>query len=135
MTVLLPVVLVECVLAVRQRRLTIFHYAFVACLPVLLVIYSDMGADTNHLLDFVVLAIPLMGAFLAAIYRSSRDAGTIRIASAFAVGWLLYISWANSADFPSDGHVAAFTAMTVRSRWLDWSEIRTPCSRRIPWSV
>ncbi len=100
MTVLLPVVLIECVLAVRQRRLTIFHYAFAACLPVLLVIYSDMGADTNHLLDFVVLAIPLIGAFLAAIYRSSRDAGTIRVASAFAVGWLLYISWANSMIFP-----------------------------------
>ncbi len=100
MTVLLPIVLVEWVLAVRQRRLTIFHYAFAACLPVLLVIYSDMGADTNHLLDFVVLAIPLIGAFLAAIYRSTRDAGMIRITSAVAVGWLLYISWANSMIFP-----------------------------------
>jgi hypothetical protein len=100
MTVLLPLVLVEGVLAVRQRRVTIFHYAFAACLPVLLVIYSDMGADTNHLLDLVVLAIPLIGAFLTAVYRSSREVATIRIASAVAVGWLLYISWANSMIFP-----------------------------------
>jgi hypothetical protein len=100
MTVLLPIVLVEAVCAVRQRRLTIYHYAFAACLPVMLVIYSDMGADTNHLLDFVVLAIPLIGACLAALFRSSRDNGLLRVAPAMAIGWLLYISWANSMIFP-----------------------------------
>ncbi len=100
MTVLLPVVLVEGVLAIRQRRLTIYHYAFAACLPVMLVIYSDMGADTNHLLDLVVLAIPLLGGFLAAVYEASRERGTVRVAAAIAVGWLLYVSWANSMIFP-----------------------------------
>jgi hypothetical protein len=98
MTVLLPLVLAEGVLAFRQHRLTIFHYAFAACLPVMLVIYSDMGADTNHLLDVVVLAIPLIGGFLAAVYRSNGP--MIRLVSAIAVGWLLYISWANSMIFP-----------------------------------
>jgi hypothetical protein len=100
MTVLLPLVLVEGVLAVRQRRLTIFHYAFAACLPVMLVIYTDMGADTNHLLDFVVLAVALIGSLLAAVYRSNRDAGISRIVAGCAVVWLLYISWANSMIFP-----------------------------------
>jgi len=100
MTVLLPVVLIEMVLAYRQRRVTVFHYAFAACVPVLLVIYTDMGADTNHLLDFVVLAIPLMGGVLAAVYRSARQGVSSRIAAAAALGWLLYVSWANSMIFP-----------------------------------
>jgi hypothetical protein len=94
------VVLVESVLAIRQRRLTIFHYAFATCLPVMLVIYADMGADTNHLLDFVVLAIPLVGAFLTAVTQNHPQRGTLRIAAALAVGWLLYIAWANSMIFP-----------------------------------
>src|SRR5262249_48721921 len=100
MTVLLPVVLIEMVLAYRQRRVTVFHYAFAACVPVLLVIYTDMGADTNHLLDFVVLAIPLMGGVLAGVYRSARQGVSSRIAAAAALGWLLYVSWANSMIFP-----------------------------------
>jgi hypothetical protein len=100
MTVLLPVVLIEMVLAYRQRRVTVFHYAFAACVPVLLVIYTDMGADTNHLLDFVVLAIPLMGGLVAAVYRSARQGVSSRIAAAAALGWLLYVSWANSMIFP-----------------------------------
>jgi hypothetical protein len=100
MTVLLPLVLVEVVLAYRQRRVTVFHYAFAACLPVLLVIYFDMGADTNHLLDFVVLGIPLIGGLLAAAYQSARPLAGYRIAAAAALGWLLYISWANSMIFP-----------------------------------
>jgi hypothetical protein len=100
MTVLLPLVVVEGVLAYRQRRVTVFHYAFVACLPVLLVIYSDMGADTNHLLDFVVLAVPLIGGLFAAVYGSAGRGAGYCIAASAALGWLLYVSWANSMIFP-----------------------------------
>jgi hypothetical protein len=44
-----------------------------------------------------VLSIPLPGVRVAAVYRS---AACLRGAAAVAVGWLLYISWANSMIFP-----------------------------------
>jgi len=100
LAVLLPMLLAEAVLAYRQSRVTIYHYAFAACLPVLLVIYSDMGADMNHLIDFVVLAILMCGGFLASVYKQDRDGALGRVAAAVGLSWLLYVSRVTSMTLP-----------------------------------
>ena len=41
-----------------------------------------------------------MRRFLAFVTKSASDNVLIRIVAAVAVGWLLYISWANSMVFP-----------------------------------
>jgi hypothetical protein len=95
---LIPLLVVECVRAVRGRQGTIYHLALVFCLPILLVIYSDMGADYNHLLDLVVLALPLAGCLWVAL-PAGEKLGGMRLAMGLVVVWTLYMSWADNMVF------------------------------------
>jgi hypothetical protein len=97
---LVPVLVVECTRAVRRRDCTLYHLALFFCLPGLLLIYADMGAAYNHLLDLVVLAVPLLGRLWQALPSTEDALGGLRAVLAVAVVWVLYVSWANLMVFP-----------------------------------
>jgi hypothetical protein len=94
--ILIPLLIVETGRAVHQRQLSIYHLALFFCLPILLVIYSDMGADSNHLLDLVVLALALCGSLWSAL----PTVGGLRWAMGLVVVWTVYMSWADNMVFP-----------------------------------
>jgi hypothetical protein len=97
---LVPVLVVECTRAVKQRDATVYHLALFFCLPGLLLIYADMGADYNHLLDLVVLAVPLVGCLWRSLPSAEEGLGGLRAVLAVAMIWVLYASWANRMVFP-----------------------------------
>jgi hypothetical protein len=96
---LVPLVVIEVLLAVRARRLTIYHLALLACVPVLLVIFTDVGADYNHVLDLVVLAIPVLGCLWTSL-PAERGLGSLRLALALGLSWGLFACWVAILDQP-----------------------------------
>jgi hypothetical protein len=58
---LTPFALLECVRAAASRRWTVYHWATLFCLPVLLVIFADPGTASNHLVDLLALIVVLTG--------------------------------------------------------------------------
>jgi hypothetical protein len=97
---LIPLAILECVLAIRQRRFTIYHGALLLTLPILLVIFTDLGADFNHLLDLVVLAIPLAGSLWASLPSTDRANAAVRAGLAVAVCWVLFMCWTATLGNP-----------------------------------
>jgi hypothetical protein len=97
---LIPLAILECVLALRQRRFTIYHGALLLLLPILLVIFTDLGADFNHLLDLVVLAIPLAGSLWASLPSTDRAHVAVRSGLAVAVCWVLFMCWTATLGNP-----------------------------------
>ena len=97
---LIPLAILECVLAVRQRRFTIYHGALLLSLPILLVIFTDLGADFNHLLDLVVLAVPLAGSLWASLPTTDRAHVAVRAGLAVAVCWVLFMCWTATLGNP-----------------------------------
>jgi len=97
---LVPVLVVELASAASQRRHTLFHYALYACLGTLLVIYSDRAADSNHLLDLMVLAVVLCGSLWCNLPSLRQPDGWIRPALALAMLWVLFAGWTNALVFP-----------------------------------
>ncbi len=94
---LVPLLLVECVAARKQRRLTLPHYCLFACLLIVLLVYTDKEANMNHLLDLVVTAIPVVGCLWAAL----PEAGGLRLGLGGAVAWLVYMGWATTLVMPA----------------------------------
>ena len=94
-SIILPLALAELVLAVREQRLGVEHLAFLACVPVTLVLMVDIGAVSNHLLDLQVLTIVLAG-HLWAVYAPRQP----------AVGVLAVVGvlWAAAATYVIDMH-------------------------------
>jgi hypothetical protein len=91
---LCPLALLECVLAARQRRFTLYHSALLFTLPILLAIFTDVGADYNHLLDLMVLAVPVAGSLWASLSRPGRRAlAGPRAGLALAACWALFMCW------------------------------------------
>ena len=105
---LMPLAILECVLAIRQRRFTMYHGALLLSLPILLVIFTDLGADFNHLLDLVVLAIPLAGALWASLPTTDRAHVAVRAGLAVAVCWVLFMCWTATLGNPLRDVVSAW---------------------------
>jgi hypothetical protein len=95
-----PLAVLECVLAWRQRRWTIYHGAFLLSLPILLVIFTDLGADFNHLLDLVVLGIPLAGSLWASLPSADRVSAGVRAGLACGACWVLFMCWTATLGNP-----------------------------------
>ena len=105
---LMPLAILECVLAVRLHRFTIYHGALLLSLPILLVIFTDLGADFNHLLDLVVLAVPLAGSLWASLPSTDRAHMAVRAGLAVAVCWVLFMCWTAALGNPLRDVVAAW---------------------------
>jgi hypothetical protein len=58
---LVPFMVGSCALAARRRALNVYHLAWIAALPVLLVVMADTGTDTNHFLEPIVLGCIVVG--------------------------------------------------------------------------
>ena len=105
---LVPVAGLECVLALRQRRFTIYHGSLLLSLPILLVIFTDLGADFNHLLDLVVLAVPLAGSLWASLPSADRASAGPRAGMAVALCWVLFMCWTATLGNPVRDVVSAW---------------------------
>ena len=114
---LIPLTILECVLAVRQRRFTIYHGALLLSLPILLVIFTDLGADFNHLLDLVILAVPLAGSLWASLPSTDRAHVAVRAGLAVAVCWVLFMCWTATLGNPLRDVVTA---------WIEHNETSFP---------
>jgi hypothetical protein len=66
MWALVPFVFGSCTLAARRRQLTLYHFAFLASVVILLVVMADTGTDTNHFVEPIVLGVIVLGALWAA---------------------------------------------------------------------
>jgi hypothetical protein len=98
---LVPLLGVECIAARKQRRLSLYHYCLLACLLVVLLVYTDKEANMNHLLDLVATAIPVAGCLWVALPEPGRGAsGGLRLGLGAAVLWLVYMGWATTLVMP-----------------------------------
>ncbi|HTU17850.1 MAG TPA: hypothetical protein VMG10_07270 [Gemmataceae bacterium] len=93
---LTPFLVLEIVRAIRQRRLTVYHYGCLCCLPILLLIYGDRGTTANHLIDLVVLAPLLMGFLWSSTAGwTSRQTGLPALVVT-AILWALATLWSDN---------------------------------------
>jgi hypothetical protein len=144
--VLVPALAVGCVVAARRRQLTVYHAAVLCHLPILLVIYADKGSDYNHLLDLLVLAVPVAGVLWAALPAGREAGGGQRVALALAVGWALFAGWTTVLEGgvreavlawhggpattyprkPLTGLIADSDTVFSEDPWIDIARNRTP---------
>jgi hypothetical protein len=90
---LVPLALVGCVVAARRKQFTVYHAALLLALPITLAIFTDVGADYNHLLDVLVLAVPAAGSLWAALPAADRASAVLRAGLAAATCWVLFMGW------------------------------------------
>jgi hypothetical protein len=86
--VLTPFALAEWVLAFRQRRMTVYHWAGLWCVGDLLVVFGDRGTIGNHLIDLVVLEAILVGHLWSALggWEGARSTGQTALAAGLVWG-------------------------------------------------
>jgi hypothetical protein len=81
---LVPFVFGSCALAAKRRQLTVYHFAFLASVVILLVVMADTGTDTNHFVEPIVLGVIILGG----LWSDSPDASSpIRVLLVIAVLW------------------------------------------------
>jgi hypothetical protein len=90
---LIPLATVSCAAAFLWKRVTLYHAAFLASAPITLAIFTDVGADYNHLLDLLVLAVPVAGSLWATAAVAGRSADGLRAGLAAAACWALFMGW------------------------------------------
>jgi hypothetical protein len=91
--VLAPMLVLGCATAVRTWKGNLYHVAALCSLPILLVVYADNGSDYNHLLDLLILAVPIAGGLWASLRAEGDRAVGARAAAALVVCWALFSGW------------------------------------------
>jgi hypothetical protein len=97
---LIPAAVIGCLSAARAWRFTVYHGSFLFGLLILFVIYADKGTDYNHLLDLVVLAVPVVGQLWVDLGSADRRLPGLRGAVVCALVWAAAASWANTLAVP-----------------------------------
>jgi hypothetical protein len=114
---LVPAFVVELTAAAVQRRSTIFHLAAYACLAMTLLIYTDRGSDSNHLLDLIVLAAIMTGSLWGAMPAvADNRSSPAQLVIALAMLWVLYTGWVNTLVFPVVSAVSAMRQQKTNSQ-------------------
>jgi hypothetical protein len=104
--VLLPIAALGAIRAVGERRPTIYHVAAGFSVVILLVVLTDRGATTNHLLDVSVLIIVLAG------YAVARGIAAHEVAPGFPLArFVLLVALVSSFT----ASLAPATAQAIRS--------------------
>jgi hypothetical protein len=103
-SIVLPLALTDLVLTIRARRIGLEHLAFAASALVTLALMADIGAVSNHLLDFEVLTVLLVG-HLFAVHGRLPDAAPV-----VAVVVPLAVLWAATSTYLVDMHGDVRTA-------------------------
>ena len=112
---LVPFVLIECGLAIRQRRCTLWHYSFACCVPVLLLIYADMGTTSNHVVDLIVLSVLLLGSLWSYLQVNREMTWNMQMVLTLAILWGMASAWAFIMGHPTQE--AASALMTGKSKY------------------
>jgi len=97
---LIPASIIGCVFAVWYRRYSVYHGSLLFSLLILLVIYSDKGSDYNHLLDLVVLSVPVVAHLWVLLYSFDRRVPGFRVAFTCSIIWAGVSSWSNTLAAP-----------------------------------
>jgi hypothetical protein len=97
-SIVLPLALTDLVLTIRARKIGLEHLAFAASAVVTLALMADIGAVSNHLVDFEVLTVLLVG-HLYAVHGRLPAAGP-----AVAVVVPLAVLWAATSTYLVDMH-------------------------------
>jgi hypothetical protein len=100
--VLVPLLVIGCFEAYSSRRWNLYHVAVVVAMPILVVIFADNGADFNHLLDLLVLSVPVVGGLWAAMPRhlpaDGEQAQWTRLTATLVAGWALFAGWTTALE-------------------------------------
>jgi hypothetical protein len=142
---LIPLATVSCAPAFLWKRVTLYHAAFLASVPITLAIFTDVGADYNHLLDLLVLSVPVAGSLWATAAIAGRSADGLRAGLAAAACWALFMGWTGhlgrplndiftkrdtiSSPFPAKplaGLVADDAVILSEDPWVSLARGRTP---------
>jgi hypothetical protein len=94
---LVPALAVACARAARGGG-TFYHAALLFCLAMLLAVFADLGADYNHLVDLVILAVPVLGHLWAGLPRVGSAFGGLRPVAVLGLGWVLFMAWADNME-------------------------------------
>jgi hypothetical protein len=118
---LVPLLIVECVLAVRARRLTIYHLAFFCCLLATVPLFADKGVGPNHLIDLLFLSVALLGCLWGRLPDAS--AGGVGLRPAFALGlvWAMFLAWSGLLIEPVQAVARDIWETTPSPRSPAWS--------------
>jgi hypothetical protein len=100
LVILTPFVVVECWTAWCQRRLTVFHTSFVACIGMVLLVLADRGTTFNHLVDLEVLAAIVTGLFWRTAVTAGPAQSAARSVVVVAILWGLVALWARNLGHP-----------------------------------
>jgi hypothetical protein len=99
-TLMIPFALMELFLARRDKGWTVFHWGWLFCLPITLVIFADRGTIYNHLMDLTTLTIILV-AILWQGEGNRRPAGVLLSGlMPWLVLWGMTVSWAREVGMP-----------------------------------
>ncbi len=82
---LVPFVAASWVLAARRRQLTVYHFAWLASMIILLVVMADSGTGANHFVEPIVLGSVVLATLWPA--HASDMSSAIRVVVATAVLW------------------------------------------------
>jgi len=100
LTLLVPLVAVESVLACRQRRLTLYHLALGVCLLTAIGCCFDSSATSTHLLDLIVLSIPLLACLWSNISDAPPERSTLLPILTLLILWGMYMAWSDTLVKP-----------------------------------
>jgi hypothetical protein len=109
--VLIPLALISIVVAITSHRTSVYHFAWVAAVFVLVPVMTDQGTDMNHLLDLVVLTPILVGTLWSGSTRDASQSVLQLIVAALVL-------WAGSTAYVLNLRVPAVDAVVsvVRHR-------------------
>lgn len=86
-SILIPVAVAYVVVSALERRWSLYGVAFVATVPVTLLIMADVGGGQSHLLDLHVLSAVAVGALWSERFAGRPDARVPATIVALAVAW------------------------------------------------
>jgi hypothetical protein len=92
--VLFPLAAISAMLTGGWRQLSVFHVALMYALLVLMVVYADLGAGFNQLLDLVVLVVLVIGEWVGRVTTKGDLAAAPVLALVIAVS----VVWADGLD-------------------------------------
>jgi len=95
-SILIPVATAYVVICAMQRQWSVYAMAFVATVPVTLLIMADVGVGHSHLLDLHVMSAVAVGALWSERFAGRVDARVPATIVALAVAWGLAGNYAVS---------------------------------------
>jgi len=115
--VLFPLAVVSALLSDGWRQLSVFHVALIYALLMLLVVYADLGAGFNQLLDLVVLVALVIGEWVGRMTTKVGFAAAPALAVVIAVSvvWAAGLDLVRTVGFDVRGAVGARNASAPRA--------------------